>query len=146
MERNKSIISFFSKEKITAEKILQPHKMQTVDRIKECSRVLLIQDTLILNYPNRPQTKNLGLCSKHYSSFTQAKGLISHELLAVSDKGVPLGILGQKFVDRKTFKENGRLTKQQYQRLPIEKKKVLNGLNLSNNALLMILVTHKLSM
>lgn len=42
----------------------------------------------------------------------------------------PLGILGQKFVDRKTFKENGRLTKQQYQRLPIEKKESIKWIEL----------------
>jgi Transposase DNA-binding/Transposase Tn5 dimerisation domain len=126
----KACYRFFSNEMVTAEKMLQPHKMRTVDRIKECSRVLLIQDTLVLSYSNRPQTKNLGLCSKHYSSSTPAKGLISHGLLAISDKGVPLGVLGQKFVDRKTFKENGRLTKQQYQRLPIEKKESIKWVEL----------------
>lgn len=126
----KACYRFFSNSRVTSDKMMAPHKQRTVARIKKCSRVLLIQDTCVLSYPNRPGTKNLGLCSKHYSSETPAKGLISHGLLALSDTGLPLGILGQKFVDRKTFKANGRLTKQQYQRLPIAKKESFKWLEL----------------
>ena len=64
-----------------------------------------------------------------YSSKKPIQGLISHGLLALSDKGIPLGIVHQEFIDRKGFKANGRLSKSQYQRLPISEKESIRWLS-----------------
>ena len=129
----KACYRFFSNDKVTPAKLLGPHIKRTIERIQEHSGVLLIQDTDLYSYPNRPGTSNLGLCSKHYTTSTPALSLISHGLLALSDRGLPLGILSQKFIERKTFRANGRLTKQEYQRLPIDTKESFKWIKLIKN-------------
>lgn len=118
----KACYRFFANEKVHSDKILDPHQGRTLERVRNHKRVLFIQDTVVFSLGDRPGSSNLCFCSKHYSSKKAVKGLILHGLLAVSDTGLPLGIVEQKFIDRKSFKNKGRLTKQQYQRQPIEDK------------------------
>lgn len=118
----KACYRFFSNEKVEASQILRPHQAKTIERVRQQKRVLFIQDTSVFSFGERPGSTHLGLCSKHYSSKKPIRGLILHSLLALSQKGIPLGIVNQKFIDRKGFKANGRLSKSQYQRLPIAEK------------------------
>ncbi len=125
----KACYRFFSNEKVTAKRILEPHQKNTLERVKKHKRVLFIQDTVVFSLGDRPGSTNLCFCSKNYTSKKPLKGLLLHGLLAVTDGGLPLGIVQQQFIDRKTFKDKGRLTKAQYQRLPIEQKESVRWLD-----------------
>ena len=46
----KGCYRFFNNEKVTCSRILQPHRMRTLKRIREHKRVLFIQDTVVLSY------------------------------------------------------------------------------------------------
>lgn len=118
----KACYRFFSNNKVDASDILLPHLEKTLERVRNQKRVLFIQDTVVFSLGDRPGSNNLCLCSKNYSSKKPIRGLILHELLALNDKGLPLGIIHQEFIDRQSFKDKGRLTKTQYQRLPISQK------------------------
>lgn len=118
----KACYRFFSNGKVNSEKLLEPHQKNTLERVKKHKRILFIQDTVVFSFGDRPGSANLCFCSKNYTSKKPLKGLILHGLLAVTDSGLPLGIVQQQFIDRKSFKDKGRLTKTQYQRLPIEQK------------------------
>lgn len=52
---------FFDSEKVTPERILQPHRRATLERIRQCKAVILAQDTTELNL-TRPsqQVKGAG--------------------------------------------------------------------------------------
>ena len=52
---SKAAYRFFENESVTAEKLLQPHKEATLERMKEQKVVLLIQDTTQLNYSTQHQ-------------------------------------------------------------------------------------------
>ncbi len=118
----KACYRFFSNDKVDASSILIPHRSKTLERVRNQKRVLFIQDTVVFSLGDRPGSNNLCLCSKDYSSKKPIRGLILHGLLALSDKGLPLGIINQEFIDRKGFKDKGRLTKTQFVLLPISQK------------------------
>ena len=119
----KGCYRFFDNEKVTCSKILQPHQVRTLERIKEHKRVLFIQDTVVLSYGNRPGTTGLDFCNRNLKSSSQSKGLLLHGLLAINDKGLPLGIIHQRFISRKKFKgPRTSAMKEEEKRLPINKK------------------------
>lgn len=82
---------FFNNKRVTQEAILMTHKEQTIERMKKHQTVLVIQDTTSLDYRTHPATKGLG----NYSSSKGALGLKVHTALAVTEEGLPLGILAQ---------------------------------------------------
>ena len=125
----KGCYRFFDNEKVTCSRILQPHQVRTLERIREQKRVLFIQDTVVLSYKNRPGTTGLDFCTRNLKSSSQSKGLLLHGLLAVSDKGLPLGIIHQKFISRKTFKDKTPSRKEEEKRLPINKKESFRWVN-----------------
>ncbi len=98
----KASYRFFANAKVTNRKMLETHIEQTKDRIKECNRVLLLQDTTYLDYNNRDKTAGLDLTFRSKLS-TESQGLMLHNTLAVSDNGIPLGLINQEFIDRKQF-------------------------------------------
>ncbi|MDP6175274.1 MAG: IS4 family transposase, partial [Rhodospirillales bacterium] len=72
--------------------ILQTHRERTVQRIKAQKCVLCIQDSTDLDYSDLVQCEGLGVIGKNQTS-TQSKGLRLHSTLAVTDSGLPLGVL-----------------------------------------------------
>jgi len=98
----KASYRFFANPKVKESEMLAPHIEQTVSRIKEHDTVLLLQDTTYLDYNNRPKTQGLDLTFRSKLS-TESEGLLLHNTLAVTDKGIPLGLLDQTFIDRKCF-------------------------------------------
>ena len=50
-------------------------------------------------------------------------------LLALSDEGIPLGIINQKFINRQSFRKNNNFKKGEYRRIPIEKKESIRWLD-----------------
>src|SRR5215203_168329 len=87
----KTCYEFFHNGKVTAEKILKPHRQATLNRIKSEPIILLPQDTSSLNYSSKPSIGGLGNISAKNN-----QGLFLHPLLAITPSRVNLGIIDAK--------------------------------------------------
>jgi len=87
----KAAYRFFSSKHFESEDITQASILETSERIASEPLVLLIQDTTDIDYSNHPATKGLGYLEKDYML-----GIKCHSCMAVSQEGLPLGILFQK--------------------------------------------------
>jgi hypothetical protein len=63
----------------------------TAERCQGVARVLVIQDTTSLDYTSQPQKKGMGPLDSAYT-----RGLLVHSSMAVSEEGVPLGLVTQE--------------------------------------------------
>lgn len=88
----KAAYRFFQNDKITSEQILSPHQARTIERIKQEPVVLAVQDTSYLNFSTHKQTQGLGPIGDRRSA---SVGLVTHNILAVTPQGLPLGLLNQ---------------------------------------------------
>jgi hypothetical protein len=79
-------------EEVNPESMLQAHRERTIGRMKKCRRVLGIQDTTDLDFSERLHCNGLGDIGKNQTGAV-SRGLKMHSLLAVSEPGVPLGVL-----------------------------------------------------
>ena len=86
---------FFENKSVSMGLILDAHKKSTIDRIKEESVVLLIQDTTELDYSQNTQLSGAGPLN-----YTHRLGFLLHPTLAVTPARVCLGIVGAKFWSR----------------------------------------------
>ena len=85
----KAAYRFFDDVHVQAEDICSAHIQSTVERVKDLEGVLLvIQDTTDFNFTHHPGIEGLG----HLNN-TFLKGLKMHSGLAVSQDGVPQGLL-----------------------------------------------------
>ncbi len=98
----KGLYRFWENPSVKAESIINAHSKKTLDRIKEHSLVLTIQDTTDLDFTAHPSTKGLG-----YLDSPLLSGLKVHHSMAVSSDGVPLGLLRQQVWTR-DIKELGK--------------------------------------
>jgi len=73
--------------------ILSGHRRQTIRRIKGHRRVLAIQDTTDLDFSERLHCNDLGDIGKNQTGAV-SQGLKMHSTLALSEEGLPLGVLG----------------------------------------------------
>jgi hypothetical protein len=87
---------FFANKRINPEVILMGHRDSTINRMKKHETVLAIQDTTDFDYKSHPATKNLGT----FATSETALGFLNHTTLAVSESGVPLGILSSEIWTR----------------------------------------------
>jgi hypothetical protein len=126
----KASYRFFANGKVKESEMLSPHIEQTVKRIKEHDTVLLLQDSTYLDYNTRPKTQGLDLTFRS-KSLTASEGLILHNTLAVTHEGIPLGLLDQRFIDRKSFHTPNRLEAGSTPRWdrPIEEKESVRWIN-----------------
>ena len=81
---------------VTPEHILLPHREQTLRRMKAQGTVLCIQDGTDLNYNDLAECEGLGVIGKNQTQ-VQTRGLHLHSTLAVTDQGLPLGVLRAAF-------------------------------------------------
>lgn len=83
---------FFDNKKISPEKILQPHRQATLERIRQCDCVVLAQDTTEINL-TRPsqQVQGAGRLGSE-----QQYGAFYHPLVAFSEQSLALGVVWQK--------------------------------------------------
>lgn len=87
----KAAYRFFDNKKITQEAILKPHIERTKKRIINHSGVVLaIQDTSFLNYSHMKHSTDLGPIGENKA---HSMGLVLHSCLAVTEEGLPLGLL-----------------------------------------------------
>lgn len=111
---------FFDNDKVSPAKILAPHVTATIERIRQCSTVLLVQDTteLDLTRPSR-QVRGAGPIDSE-----ARRGVLHHPLMAFTTDGIPLGTVWQKTWTRErlstSLTESEKAVKRQ--RTPIEDK------------------------
>ena len=86
----KAAYRFLDNEKVGWQAILEPHYAATEARVREHALVLVAQDTTTLNYSTHPHTQGLGPIG---TQSEQVRGLMVHDTLAFTPKGIPLGLL-----------------------------------------------------
>lgn len=79
---------FFANEKVTAEKVLEPHRDATLERVKAFAVVLCVQDTTELDFTGKPQIEGLGPLT-----YESALGLYIHPTLAITPDRLCLGVV-----------------------------------------------------
>jgi hypothetical protein len=122
----KGAYRFFNNPKVSHGDIVAGHRPACLERVAEEKLVLAVQDTTSLDYTHHPQTQGLGPLES-----PKRQGLFVHSALAVSDAGVPLGLLDQQVWTRDPEKVGQRHQRRQR---PIEEKesfKWLKGLRAS---------------
>lgn len=77
---------------VTMENILLPHREQTMRRMQANQTVLCIQDGTDLNYNGLDKCTGLGYIGANQTA-AQSRGLHLHTTMAVTEQGIPLGIL-----------------------------------------------------
>jgi len=107
--------------KVTFENILNPHREQTIARMRGQSVVLAIQDTSDLNFNTLNACTGLGINGKNSSQGAGSKGLKLHSTFVVNNDGagLPLGVLRSDCYARKST--SGRSSSERRE-LPIEEK------------------------
>lgn len=124
----KGAYRLFSNDRVHPEEILSVHASRTLERMALLPRVLVIQDTTFLSLDTHVKTKGLGLIGSHGNL-----GVIMHSSLALSEQGLPLGLLDQQIWAR--LDQPKRLARHVYRKIPTEQKesfKWLQGLRESH--------------
>ena len=110
---------FFDNDKVSPDRILQPHIEATRERISKAEVALLVQDTTELDL-TRPKQQVKGAGPLEYEA---RSGAFYHPLFAFNDHGLPLGVAWQKTWVRSELKKMTKREKDRWlQETPIEKK------------------------
>jgi Transposase Tn5 dimerisation domain/Transposase DNA-binding len=80
---------FFDNEKVTAEKVLSPHREATLQRVRQHPVVLCVEDTSELDFTSRVETEGLGPLN-----YELTRGIYLHPMIAVTPERLCLGVLG----------------------------------------------------
>lgn len=86
----KAAYNFFDNDRVTSDKIYEPHIKNTVNRMKSHKVVLAIQDTTSFNYRSHEAVKGLGHIGKEGT-----RGFMQHNILITTTDGLPLGLIDQ---------------------------------------------------
>ena len=122
----KAAYRFFDNEKVTFEKVLEPHVDQTKERMAEQKVVLLVQDTTEVDL-TRPKQEVEGAGELD----GPRRGVLLHEMHAFTSEGLPLGTAWAEVLNRtegvshEASEEKSRKRKQK----PIEEKESLRWLS-----------------
>jgi hypothetical protein len=81
-----------TRDDVTSEAIMAGHRERTIGRMMNQSFVLVLQDTTDLNFASRHETEGLGVVGTNQTG-AKSYGLQLHTSLALSEDGVPLGVL-----------------------------------------------------
>ena len=105
--RTKAVYRLWDNAKVSEEAILEGHRSSTLERMKEHSVVLAVQDTTDFNFTHhkgKDEAAGFGPISAH----EHVLGLKLHTTFAVSGSGVPLGVLDQESWARKKVKKKSK--------------------------------------
>ena len=111
----KAAYRFFDNDRVTMDKLLEPHLKATVDRARTETTVLAVQDTSSLDYTTHRKMKGLGPI---HNRVRGPQGLMLHTTQAFRPDGLPLGMLDVKVWAR----DPAKYEKVRDQSLPIEQK------------------------
>jgi len=113
----KASYRLFDNDKVTADKILEPHQVQVEERMKRYPLILAVQDTTYIDYTSHPKTEGLGPIGTEEQDLS---GFVMHATLVLTPKGLPLGILDLQIWVRPT--DAPKLTPYEKKCQPIEAK------------------------
>ena len=107
------LIEMPAESAVSVGNILAPHRERSVQRIRGQRTVLAIQDGTDLNFATRPGCDGLQVVGRNQTG-AKSLGLHMHATLAVTDTGLPLGVLRLGFdpvKNRSGAKETRRKTR-----------------------------------
>lgn len=104
--QTKAYYRLFQSDALEDDAILRAHRDQTLRRMNEHNRVLLIQDTSTANFSSHWRAAGIGDlgggCSEKLGGF----GLFMHTALVTTIEGMPLGLWDQRIWSRKQSQAN----------------------------------------
>lgn len=114
----KAAYRFFSNSEISKDELLDSISRATVEKIKcaDAEWILAVQDTTAVGFGDRKAIQGMG-----YYCSTEQRGMLVHSCIAVTDQGIPLGIIYQETNTREKPKDDFQ-TKEQKRSRPIEEK------------------------
>ena len=124
----KAAYRFFSNRDISKDELLDSISRATVEKMKlaDAEWILAIQDTTSVGFGDRKAIKGMG-----YHCSTEQRGMLVHSCIAVTDQGIPLGVIYQETNTREKRKDDSG-TKEQKRSKPIEEKENFRWLNSMN--------------
>ena len=84
----KASYRFFDHKNVTVDKLFEPHKQATLERIKQHPVVLFVQDTSTLTYTGQKQRTDIGPINRD-----NTRGLFIHPTLALTPDCLCLGVV-----------------------------------------------------
>jgi transposase-like protein/transposase Tn5 family protein len=122
----KAAYRFFDNDKVTFDKVLEPHIARTKERMAEHPVVLLVQDTTEADL-TRPQQEVVGAGELDGSR----RGILLHEMQAFTTDGTPLGTVWAEVLNRTEGVSHAAPAAKQHERkhTPIEEKESLRWLS-----------------
>jgi len=116
----KAAYRYFDSKKVTPEKIITPHRKQTINRMRNHGVVLALQDTVFFSYNHK--ANGLGPIGKNND---HGMGIIFHHVFPVTTRGLPLGTLYQNIWTRKEVPDEEKIEKiRRLQETPVEEKEI----------------------
>jgi Domain of unknown function (DUF4338)/Transposase DNA-binding len=104
----KAAYRFFDHERTTLEALIEPHRLATLDRLRHEPIVLVVHDTLSLDFTTHRAMQGIGPLTTEADG---PQGLMLHYALAFRPDGLPLGILDAASLGRsRRDKEGARRT------------------------------------
>ncbi len=124
----KAAYRFFSNRDVSKDELLDSISRATVEKMKcaDAEWILAIQDTTSVGFGDRKAIQGMG-----YHCSTEQRGMLVHSCIAVTDQGIPLGIIYQETNTREKRKDDSG-TKEQKRSKPIEEKESFRWLNSMN--------------
>lgn len=89
--KSKPRTAFWGNERVTHEALIEQLRVESVERMNGEKRVLLVQDTTSLDFSGHEATAGLGTLENK-----ARRGMFVHSTLAVSEAGLPLGVVAQR--------------------------------------------------
>lgn len=105
-QETKAAYRFFENNLVTAKKIIKPHRIATLKRIKAQPIVLLIQDTTTLNYSGQKEREDTGPIQQD-----NVRGIFLHPTLAVTPNRECLGVIDYEQWSREKFTDRSAQTR-----------------------------------
>jgi len=129
-KNSKAAYRFLSNPRFSEQKMVEPHIEQTSKRVRRSAKeekVLVVHDTTSFSFTHHRDTEGLGYTTGHLAKDTDelcfAKGFLLHASLALTDSGIPLGLLYSKQWTR-NIKDLHKVRKsgKNHTRIPIKQK------------------------
>jgi hypothetical protein len=116
---------FFDNDKVTFDKVLQPHRTRTEQRVAEQPVALLVQDTSEIDL-TRPEQEVAGAGELDGAR----RGFLLHALQAFTPEGIPLGTVWAEILNRTDGVSHAAAAVKDYEKkhTPIEEKESLRWL------------------
>lgn len=113
---SKAAYRFFDNPEVNSDKLLRPHFESTAWRCSSYKRIVIAQDTSYIDFTKHKKTSGLG--RSFMSHGKEVKGVCMHAGLAMTDKGLPLGLSYNKLWKR----HHNHISQHERTSLPIQLK------------------------